>query len=107
MLFLPVNKYVHFFRIEVHPQIIFLPDAVPDPGCILQDSILNYKVAAALARTSHQLSTAAPQSGMSTALRSVGLLDIPSSMPAVPSVARLVSTPACDASLQNPVRSAG
>jgi len=34
-----------------------------------------------LTSVSHQLSTAATQSGMSTALRSVGLLDILSSMP--------------------------
>jgi hypothetical protein len=44
---------------------------------------------------------------MSTALRSVGLLDILSSMPAEPSVARLVSMPVCAASLQNLVRNAG
>jgi len=44
---------------------------------------------------------------MPTALRSLGLLDVLSSTPAVPSVARLVSTPLCTASLQNPVRNAG
>jgi hypothetical protein len=44
---------------------------------------------------------------MSTALRSVGLLDILSSMSAGPSVARLVSTPVCAASLRKPVRNAG
>jgi hypothetical protein len=38
----------------------------------------------ALTRISHQLSTAAADPGMSTALRSVGLLDILSSMPAAP-----------------------
>jgi hypothetical protein len=43
--------------------------------------------APALARISHQLSTAAADPGMSTALRSVGLLDILSSMLAGPSVA--------------------
>jgi hypothetical protein len=37
-----------------------------------------------LARISHQLSTAAADPGMFTALRSVGLLDILSSMPAGP-----------------------
>jgi hypothetical protein len=37
-----------------------------------------------LTRISHQLSTAAADPGMSTSLRSVGLLDILSSMPAGP-----------------------
>ena len=60
-----------------------------------------------LTRISHQLSTAAADPGMSTALRSVGLLDVLSSTPAEPSVARLVSMPVCTASLRNPVRSAG
>ncbi len=41
-----------------------------------------------LARISHKVSTAATDLGMSTALRSVGLLDILSSMPAELSVAR-------------------
>ena len=53
------------------------------------------------------LSTAAADPGISTALRSVGLLDVLSSTPAVPSVARLVSTPVCAASLRNLVRNAG
>jgi hypothetical protein len=44
---------------------------------------------------------------MSTALRSVGLLDELSSTPAEPLVARLVSTPVCAASLRNLVRNAG
>ncbi len=44
---------------------------------------------------------------MSTALRFVGLLDVLSSTSAGPSVARLVSTPVCAASLQNLVRNAG
>jgi hypothetical protein len=39
----------------------------------------------ALARISHQLSAAASDSGMSTALRSVGRLDVLSSTPAAPS----------------------
>ena len=60
-----------------------------------------------LARISHQISTAAADPGMSTALRSVGLLDVLSSTPAAPSVARLVSMPACAASLRNLVRNAG
>jgi hypothetical protein len=41
-----------------------------------------------LTRTSHQISTAAADTGMSTALRSVGLLDILSNMFAGTSVAR-------------------
>jgi hypothetical protein len=44
---------------------------------------------------------------MSTALRSVGLLDVLLSTPAEPSGARLVSMPVCAASLRNLVRSAG
>ncbi len=44
---------------------------------------------------------------MSTALRSVGLLDVLSSTSAGPLVARLVSTPVCAASLRNLVRKAG
>ena len=60
-----------------------------------------------LARNSHQLSTAASGPGMSTALRSVGLLGVLSSTPAEPSVARLVSMPICAASHQELVRSAG
>ena len=60
-----------------------------------------------LARISHQLSAAATNSGVYTAFRSVGLLDVLSSTPAGPSVARLVSMPACAASLRNPVRNAG
>jgi len=44
---------------------------------------------------------------MSAALRSVGLLDVLSSTSAGPSVARLVSTPVCAASLRNPVRNSG
>jgi len=67
-----------------------------------------------LARISHKISTAAAQTGMSIALRSVGLLDVLSSTSAGPSVAlaekrqmRLVSTPVCAASLRNLVRNAG
>ena len=58
-----------------------------------------------LTRISHRLSTAAVDPGMSTALRSLGLLDVLSSAPAGPSVAlagkrqmRLVSLPVCAAS---------
>ena len=67
-----------------------------------------------LTRISHQLSTAAADPGMSTALRSVGLLDILLSMSVGPSVAlagtrqmRLVSMPVCAASLRKLVRNAG
>jgi hypothetical protein len=60
-----------------------------------------------LPRISHGLSTAAANPGMSTALRSLGLLDVLSSTPAEPSVARLVSMPVYAASLRNPVRNAG
>jgi len=70
--------------------------------------------AQALTRISHKISTAAAQTGMSTALRSVGLLDVLSSTSAGPSVAlagmrqmSLVSTPVCAASLRNLVRNAG
>jgi hypothetical protein len=61
----------------------------------------------ALARISHKASTAAAQRAMSTALRSLKLLGVLSSTPAGFSVARLVSTALCTASLQNPVRNAG
>jgi len=67
-----------------------------------------------LTRISHKVSTAAAHPCMSTALRSVGLLDVLSSTSAEPSVAlaemrqmRLVSTPVRAASLRNLVRNAG
>jgi hypothetical protein len=63
--------------------------------------------AAGLTRIIHEASTAAADPGMSTALRSFGLLDVLSSTPAVPSVARLVSTPVCAASLQTFMNNAG
>ncbi len=66
-----------------------------------------YWVLECLTRISHQLSTSATDPGMSTALRSVGLLDVLSSTSAGPSVARLVSAPVCAASLRNLVRNAG
>jgi hypothetical protein len=60
-----------------------------------------------LTRIIHEASTAAADPGMSTSLRSVGLLDILSSMSAGPSVAlaemrqmRLVSMTVCAASLR-------
>jgi len=64
-------------------------------------------LARTLTRISHQVSTASSDPGMSTALRSVGLLDVLSSTPAGSSVARLVSMPVCAASLRNLVRNAG
>ena len=73
----------------------------------LRTQFRNPHAAGPLARISHQLSTAATDPGMPTALRSFGLLDILSSMPAGPSVARLVSMPVCAASLRNLVRNAG
>jgi hypothetical protein len=45
--------------------------------------------------------------GMPTAMRSLGFLGVLSSTPAASSVARLVSTPVCAASLPNLVRNAG
>ena len=74
---------------------------------LTEQSHLESDAIAMLARISHGVSTAAADPGMSTALRSVGLLDVLSSTPAGPSVARLVSTPVCAASLRNPVRNAG
>jgi hypothetical protein len=78
---------------------------------LLRDSEMHSSI---LTRISHQISTAAADPGMSPALRSVGLLDILSSMPAGPSFAlaglrqmRLVSMPVCAASLRNQVRNAG
>jgi len=59
------------------------------------------------ARISRQLSTAAADPGMSTALRSVGLLGVLSSTPVGPLASRLVSTPLCTASPRNLVRNAG
>ena len=60
-----------------------------------------------LARIIHEASTAAADPGMSAALRSVGLLDVLSSTPAGPSVARLASTPVCAASLRTFMNNAG
>ena len=60
-----------------------------------------------LACISHKISTAAAQRTMSTALHSLRSLDILSSMSAGSSVARLVSTALCTASLRNSVRNAG
>jgi hypothetical protein len=59
-----------------------------------------------LARIIHEASTAVADPGMST-LRSFGLLDVLSSRPPGPSVARLVSTPICAASLRTFMNNAG
>jgi eukaryotic-like serine/threonine-protein kinase len=64
-------------------------------GCILYECLTGKHafegetVTETLARISHQLSTAAADPGMSPALRSIGLLDILSSMPAGPSEANI------------------
>jgi len=55
----------------------------------------------------HEASTAAADPGMSAALRSVGLLAVPSGTPAGPSVARLASTPVCASSLRTFIKNAG
>jgi len=60
-----------------------------------------------LTRIIHEASTAAADPGMSAALRSVGLLDLLSSTPAAPSVARLASTPVCTASRRTSMNNAG
>jgi hypothetical protein len=60
-----------------------------------------------LARIIHEASTTSADPGMSTSLRSVGLLDVLSSTPAEPSVARLVSMPVCAASLRTFMNNAG
>ncbi len=62
---------------------------------------------AELTRISHQAFAAAEDSSMSIALHSRGLLDVLSTTPDEPSVARLVSMPVCAASLRNLVRKAG
>jgi hypothetical protein len=60
-----------------------------------------------LTRIIHEASTAAADPGMSSALRSFGLLDVLSSTPAGPLVARLVSMPVCAASLRTFMNNAG
>ena len=105
-----------------HPRLYWVPFYIPDrrPNMLLiqragkvpplpqsaADSLRPVQVLCP-ARISHQVSTAASDPGMSTALRSVGLLDVLSSTPAGPSVSRLVSMPVCAASLRNLVRNAG
>jgi len=81
---------------------VYLEHKYYPAGQTLRDKNENAKEG--LTRISHQISTAAADPGMSTALRSVGLLDILSSMPAGPSFARLVSMPVCAASLRNLLR---
>jgi hypothetical protein len=60
-----------------------------------------------LARIIHEASTAEADPGMSTALRSFGLLDVLSSTPAGPSVACLVAMPVCASSLRTFMNNAG
>ncbi len=94
-----------------HLKYVFLSQ---DPGdkYYHKDAAAGFKDGRGLTRISPQLSTAALDPGMSSALRSVGLLDVLSSTPASPSgaaapcFARLVSTPVCAASLRNLVRNA-
>jgi hypothetical protein len=87
-------------------QPLYRIDTAPSPG-IINSSEGKSSEGARLARFSHQVSTAAAGPGMSTALRSVRLLDVLSSTPAEPSVERLVSMLVCAASLQYLVRKAG
>jgi hypothetical protein len=54
-----------------------------------------------LTRIIHEVFTAEADPGMSTALRSVGLLDLLSRTPAGPSVARLVSMQGYASSLES------
>jgi hypothetical protein len=63
--------------------------------------------AALLTRIIHEASTAAADPGMFTALRFFGLLDVLSSKPPAPSVARLVPAPVCAASLRTFMNNAG
>jgi hypothetical protein len=80
----------------------------------LENISIYYPTDKSLTRIIHEASTAAADPGMSTAFRSVGLLDILSSMPAGPSVAlaekrqmRLVSITVCAASLRTFMNNSG
>jgi hypothetical protein len=64
-----------------------VPADFPENNSLKATIDIPVKKRKALTRISHQLSTAAADPGMFTALRSVGLLDILMSMPAGPSVA--------------------
>ncbi len=55
----------------------------------------------------HKFFTVAPKPSALTALRSLVLLDVPYSTPAVTSVARLVRHGIFDASLQKPIHNPG
>jgi hypothetical protein len=63
--------------------LLHIPDIFMAPSKI-SSAESSYLSDGGLTRISHQLSTAAADPGMSTALRSVGLLDILLSMPAGP-----------------------
>ena len=60
-----------------------------------------------LARISHELSATAPDPSASAAFRFVGLLDVPSSTPPVPSGRAPCSDGVSDSSRRKPVRKAG
>ena len=60
-----------------------------------------------LTRLSHELSAAAPDPSASAAFRFVGLLDVPSSTPPVPSGRAPCSDGVSDSSRRKPVRKAG
>jgi len=60
-----------------------------------------------LARIIHEPSTVAAEPDIFAALRSVGLLDVLSSTPAEPSIARLAFTPVCTASRRTFMNNAG
>jgi hypothetical protein len=71
------------------------------------DKAVDRFVPTVLTRIIHEASTAEADPGMSAALRSIGLLDVLSSTPAGPSVARLASTPVCASSLRTFMNNAG
>jgi hypothetical protein len=87
----------------------WLKSMVPQP--YIQSTIVEHDaesfLSPALTRIIHETSTAAADPGMSSALRSVGLLDVLSSTPAAPSIARLVFTPVCAASRRTFMHNAG
>jgi len=100
-----------FLRLHVHTES-YIPTSYavaihPPDDRLYRTKVCHLQTIGYLARISHKVPTAAAQRTMSTAFRSIGLLDILSSMPAVASIARLVSTALCTASLRNPVRKAG
>ena len=89
------------------PEPMLTRDNKHPVSCFLSKLVFSIESRAALARIIHEASTAASDPGMSTALRSLGLLDVLSSMAAAPSVARLVSMPVCAASLRTFMNNGG